>query len=69
MSTQKKKRTSSQRKRRSSHFALNAQDANKCSNCSKPIRLHHACTACGFYKGKEVVKIKSKIDKKSKDKK
>lgn len=30
----------------------------KCSNCNTQTMPHRACSACGFYKGKEVVKIK-----------
>ncbi|PIT90198.1 MAG: 50S ribosomal protein L32 [Candidatus Komeilibacteria bacterium CG10_big_fil_rev_8_21_14_0_10_41_13] len=60
---QKKKRTSGQRKRRASHFALRVGAVNKCPNCQKPIRPYHACAACGYYKGKEVIKVALKTKK------
>lgn len=29
----------------------------KCSNCDTKIMPHRACPECGFYKGREVIKI------------
>jgi large subunit ribosomal protein L32 len=60
------KRTKSSKKRRASHFALGLKSANKCSKCQAPILTHHVCKNCGFYKGREVLKIKSKVAKKKK---
>lgn len=28
-----------------------------CPNCQEMMQVHHVCTSCGYYKGKEVVKI------------
>jgi large subunit ribosomal protein L32 len=36
----------------------------KCSNCGKSKLSHRVCPSCGYYKGKQVITIKSK----SKDK-
>lgn len=58
------KRTKSSKKRRASHFALKTVKANLCPKCQHPIMPHHACRYCGFYKGREIVKIKSKIKSK-----
>lgn len=33
--------------------------ATKCTNCEEKILPHKACPKCGFYKGKEVIKIKT----------
>lgn len=60
------KRTKASKKRRASHFALKVRQINRCPKCQKPIRPHHACASCGYYKGREVIKIKSKQDKKKK---
>lgn len=37
-----------------------------CSNCNQPTLSHHVCPACGYYKGKEIVKtkMKGKVEKK-----
>jgi large subunit ribosomal protein L32 len=28
-----------------------------CPKCKEPVLPHRACAACGFYKGREVVKV------------
>ncbi|OIO47523.1 MAG: 50S ribosomal protein L32 [Parcubacteria group bacterium CG1_02_37_51] len=66
MSVPKKKRTSGSRKRRASHNALKVVNLKKCSKCGVAKLPHHACSKCGNYKGKEVLKIKSTLDKKKK---
>ena len=63
MSTQAKKRTSSQKNRRRSHHALTKITLSKCPQCGKAIKPHTACEFCGTYKGKEVIKIKVKTKK------
>lgn len=69
MSVPKKKRTLSSAKRRRSHHALKKQNLATCPKCKKPIAQHRACAFCGFYKGKEVIKVGNKKDKKVKEKK
>ncbi|MFA6304561.1 MAG: 50S ribosomal protein L32 [Patescibacteria group bacterium] len=64
MGLQTQKRTKSSKKRRASHFALKTTKANYCPKCTAPILTHRMCATCGFYKGKEVIKIKSKVAKK-----
>ncbi|MFA4937224.1 MAG: 50S ribosomal protein L32 [Patescibacteria group bacterium] len=54
------RRTSSHKRRRASHFALVKVHLTKCSHCHKPIRPHLACANCGYYRGRLVLKIKSK---------
>jgi len=69
MGLQSQKRTKSSKKRRASHFALDKVNLTKCSHCHKPVKPHFACSNCGYYKGKEIVKQKSKLDKKTKSEK
>jgi len=59
MSQEPKKRHSRARqgKRRAS-ISLTVTKANVCPNCSAPQIAHRVCDSCGFYKGKQVVKIK-----------
>lgn len=64
MALQSQRRTKSSKKRRASHFALDKKQLTKCPKCGKAIKPHCACKSCGTYKGKEAVKIKSKIKKK-----
>jgi large subunit ribosomal protein L32 len=30
---------------------------NKCAKCSEPVLPHRACSACGHYKGREVIAV------------
>ena len=63
-----KRRTSSQRKRRASHFALKPMMLTKCPKCKKDIIPHHACPHCGYYRGREIKNMaprKRKIKKAS----
>ena len=53
-------------RRRGGHRKLTASKMTKCSNCNQMILPHLVCGNCGFYKGKAVVEIKSKIKKASK---
>jgi large subunit ribosomal protein L32 len=54
------RRTSSDKRRRAAHFALEKVSLAHCSKCKKTVLPHHACGFCGTYDGKEVIKIKTK---------
>ena len=66
MSVPKKRRTKSSVGQRRSHHSLKAKKLAKCPKCGKAIRPHCACSFCGYYKGREVIKIKSKKKKENK---
>jgi large subunit ribosomal protein L32 len=68
MSVPKKRRTSSSRDRRRSHHALKQTGLVKCSKCKTMILPHKVCKNCGYYKGEEIIKVETALDKK-KDKK
>lgn len=68
MSTQAKKRTSSQKGRRRSHHALKKVTLSKCPQCGRAVAPHIACDFCGTYKGKEVIKVKAVKPKTKKEK-
>ncbi|MFL5319611.1 MAG: 50S ribosomal protein L32 [Myxococcaceae bacterium] len=55
-----KKRTSKMRRdrRRAANNNLrSAVQVTKCPKCQEPILPHRACSACGYYKGREVVAV------------
>jgi large subunit ribosomal protein L32 len=66
MSVPKKRRTSGSAGKRRSHHGLKSATINICPQCKKAVRPHQACSFCGYYKGKEVIKIKkgNKVKKK-----
>lgn len=40
-----------------STWKLRTQNLVKCTHCHEVIKQHTACPACGYYKGKEAVKV------------
>ena len=61
-----KKKTSKQRKhlRRSAHWKLDAPALMACPKCGELKLSHRVCRACGFYNGRDVLKLED--DKKKK---
>lgn len=52
------RRTSKTKKRmRRTHLKKTANEMVACPKCGAMIRPHRACMECGYYKGKEVIKI------------
>ena len=53
------RRTSKTRKRkRRTHFKLAVPGMHECPSCGEQTAGHKACSSCGVYKGREVVKVK-----------
>lgn len=44
-------------KRRSNVWKMDAATLVKCPNCNQYKRPHRLCTACGYYKGKQVIEV------------
>ncbi len=59
MSVPKKKRTKSSVGNRRSHQALKPLTLTICPQCGREIKPHTVCPFCGYYRGREAVKIKS----------
>ena len=62
----KKRTTQSAKNQRRSHHALKKINLTKCGKCGKPIKPHHACSSCGYYKNKEVIDVTKNLSKKEK---
>ena len=62
----KKKHSSSRQWKRRANWKLKAKTMSKCAQCGAPSLPHHACPACGSYRGREIVKIKVAKGKKEK---
>lgn len=45
---------------RRAHAALTAPALEACPHCHEQKRAHHACPNCGYYGGREAVRIKAK---------
>lgn len=64
-----KRTTSTKRDMRRAHHALSSKKAALCSRCGNAVLSHRACGNCGFYKGKEVINVLARLDKKERKKK
>ncbi len=69
MPVPKQRHTKSRRNRRRSHLALKKKKLSSCPKCGEPVLSHHYCPNCGFYKGREVVDVLVKLEKKERKKK
>lgn len=50
------------RTRRSVYYnSLKAPKTMECQNCGTTKMLHHACPACGHYRGRQVVEVKEAL--------
>jgi len=62
-----KRRHSKERGRlRRTHYKLEEKDYSKCPQCGKLKLPHMACAHCGYYKGQQVIEIKT-LDEKRKE--
>ena len=58
MAVPKKKVSKARRdKRRSNNWKLSLPGMTKCAKCGEPVLNHRVCKACGYYGGKEVLKV------------
>ena len=61
--------TKSHTANRRSHHALASTSFSKCENCGSLKRRHTVCASCGFYRGKKVLDLVKKAEKKQKKEK
>ncbi|MDP3727287.1 MAG: 50S ribosomal protein L32 [bacterium] len=61
--------TSSATGQRRSHHALKSRAYSRCTHCAKEILPHTVCQNCGWYKGRQVIDVLAKLDKKGRKKK
>lgn len=54
---------------RRSHHALKSTNFTNCTNCDTPRKTHTICKNCGFYRGRKVIDMVKKVEKKQTKKK
>ncbi|XEY24827.1 50S ribosomal protein L32 [Candidatus Uabimicrobium helgolandensis] len=60
MAVPKRRQSKSRSRKRRSHDALTAPVYTSCTNCGSLSRPHSVCSACGTYKGVQILKVKEK---------
>ena len=58
-----KRRTKQSKRERASHFALRQPGVVACSHCKKLILPHRVCPHCGYYRGRDVLRLETKLAK------
>lgn len=56
MAVPKRKTSTQKRNSRRAHWKLSMPGMIKCPQCQEFKMPHRVCSACGFYKGKEIMK-------------
>ena len=64
MAVPRHKHTRSSVGQRRMHIFITQAALTTCSKCSAPVKPHIVCKKCGFYKGKEVINVLGKLNKK-----
>ncbi len=59
MPNPKQRHSKSRGRKRRTHDALQAAGFAACPNCQEPRQPHRVCPACGYYGGRQVIKVKA----------
>ena len=68
MPVARQRHSKARRDRARKMLVMKTKNLGSCPNCKAKIISHVACPKCGFYKGKEVVDMMKRINKKAKKK-
>jgi large subunit ribosomal protein L32 len=56
----KKRHTNSRQGKRRAHHTVKIPQLTICKQCRQPRLSHHVCPNCGYYRGRQVLTIKSR---------
>ncbi|MDT5159660.1 MAG: large subunit ribosomal protein [Acidobacteriota bacterium] len=57
MPNPKRRHSHARTRERRAHDALRAPQTVTCENCQEPRQSHRVCPKCGYYNGRQVVKV------------
>ena len=60
MAVPKQRRSKSKQRIKLACWKIDEPQLRACPNCSARVISHRACTVCGTYKGRSIIKIKQK---------
>ena len=61
MAHPKRKTSKARRDKRRTHLTLEAVPLTECPNCNTIHQRHRACSACGYYRGRQVIKAATEV--------
>ena len=61
-----RKKSNASGRRRGSHDSLKQATVSVCPQCNAPVKPHHACTSCGFYRGRNAIAMTKGVAKPAK---
>ncbi len=64
MANPKRRHSNTRSRLRRSQDHLPIRRAQKCSHCGAAVLAHCVCPACGYYRGRHVLTVKTKESKK-----
>ncbi|MEO7117958.1 MAG: 50S ribosomal protein L32 [Candidatus Limnocylindrales bacterium] len=59
MGVQKRRVSHARQGDRRAHHAITAPQLEACPHCHAMKQSHHACTECGWYAGREAIRIRA----------
>jgi large subunit ribosomal protein L32 len=57
----KRKRSKSRVGTHRAHQAISLPHLVECPHCHRPMRTHHVCPACGYYRGRDVLGVEAEL--------
>lgn len=69
MALPKRRHSITRGRKRRTHWKINLAQAVVCPQCKKEKLPHRICPFCGFYKGREIIKIETIAERKKRKEK
>lgn len=69
MPVPKQRHTKSRRDKRRQHLKPKQQLFSICPRCKSPVLSHRICQNCGYYKGREIINVLAKLERKKRKEK
>lgn len=69
MALPKRRHSITRGRKRRTHWKMSVPETVVCLQCKQKRLPHHVCPFCGFYKGKEVIKIETIAERKKRKEK
>ncbi|MDR0499345.1 MAG: 50S ribosomal protein L32 [Holophagales bacterium] len=61
MPNPKRRHSKARRDRRRTHDALDVMSSSTCPNCGAAKLPHRVCPICGFYRGKQAIRLRETV--------